>query len=112
LVSHFSEDCEFVDLSDGSRIEGRAAFLEDLVELFTAIPDFHVVEHRLVAEDGSVAAEIRLSGTHASEWRGIPPSGNVFVWETCSFYDLNEDDELLKRERMYYDAALLERQLV
>ena len=65
-----------------------------------------------MAESNSVAAEIRLSGTHVNEWRGIPASGNVFVWETCSFYDLNEADGLLKRERMYYDAALLERQLV
>ena len=112
LAAHFSEDCEFVDLSDGTRIEGRTAFLEDLVVLFSAIPDFHVVEHRLVAEGGSVAAEIRLSGTHLNHWRGLPPSGKVFVWDTCSFYDLNEDDMLLKRERMYYDAAALERQLV
>jgi uncharacterized protein (TIGR02246 family) len=70
LADHFSEDCEFVDLSDGTSIQGRAAFLEDLRDLFARVPDLHVVESRLVA-----------------------------------------DGERLLRERMYYDAARLDRQL-
>lgn len=111
LAGHFSEDCEFVDLSDGTRIHGRDDFLADLLGLFEAVPDFHVVESRVIAEGGVVAAEIRLAGTPAAEWRGCPPTGKGFVWETCSFYDLPDDGEHLLRERMYYDAAALERQL-
>jgi steroid delta-isomerase-like uncharacterized protein len=111
LAGHFADQCEFVDLSDGTRISGRPAFLADLLELFTAVPDFHVVESRVIAEGGVVAAEIQLSGTPVSEWRGHPPTGRPFVWDTCSFYDLDESSELLLRERMYYDATALERQL-
>jgi predicted ester cyclase len=111
LAAHFAEDCEFVDLSDGTRIQGKAAFLDDLVGLFTAVPDFHVVESRVIAEGGVVAAEIQLAGTPALEWRGITPTGRSFVWDTCSFYDLHSDREHLLRERMYYDAGALERQL-
>jgi predicted ester cyclase len=111
LAGHFSPDCEFVDLSDGTRIQGREDFLADLLGLFAAVPDFHVVESRVVAEGCVVAAEIVLSGTPASEWRGYPPTGSPFVWETCSFYDLHDDGEYLLRERMYYDAASLDRQL-
>lgn len=107
LADHFAEHCEFVDLSDGTRIQGKPAFLEDLVGLFTAVPDFHVVESRVIAEGGVVAAEIRLSGTPVSEWRGFEPTGRAFVWDTCSFYDLDEDLEHLLRERMYYDAGAL-----
>ena len=66
LADHFAEHCEFVDLSDGTRIQGKAAFLEDLLGLFTAVPDFHVVESRVIAEGGVVAAEIQLAGTPAS----------------------------------------------
>ena len=58
LAGHFSEDCEFVDLSDGTVIEGKEAFLADLLGVFSAVPDLHVVEKRLVAEDGVAAAEI------------------------------------------------------
>lgn len=111
LADHFAEECEFVDLSDGTRIHGRTAFLADLVQLFTAVPDFHVVRSRVIAEDGAVAAEIQLSGTPVSEWRGYPPTGRPFVWDTCSFYDIDRHSELLLRERMYYDAAALGRQL-
>jgi predicted ester cyclase len=111
LADHFAEHCEFVDLSDGTRINGKADFLEDLVGLFSAVPDFHVAHSRVIAEGGIVAAEIRLSGTPASEWRGFEPTGRPFVWETCSFYDLDADGEHLLRERMYYDAAALEAQL-
>jgi predicted ester cyclase len=111
LASHFSEDCEFVDLSDGSSIDGRPAFLEDLLDLFARVPDLHVVESRLVAEGGVVAAEIHLAGTPVAEWRGHPPNGRSFDWHTCSIYDLAPDGEHLARERMYYDAGRLDRQL-
>lgn len=111
LAGHFAADCQFVDLSDGTVIEGRAAFLADLIGLFTAVPDFHVVERRVVVEGGVAAAEIKLAGTPVAEWRGHPPSGAAFVWDTCSFYDLHPDGEHLLRERMFYDAARLDRQL-
>jgi len=111
LAAHFAPDCEFVDLSDGTVINGREDFLADLLGLFAAVPDFHVVERRLVVEGDAVAAEIKLAGTPAAEWRGFAPHGRPFVWDTCSFYDLHADGEHLLRERMFYDAARLERQL-
>jgi predicted ester cyclase len=111
LADHFAEDCEFVDLSDGSRINGRSDFLADLIGLFTAVPDLHVAGRRVVADGEVVAAEIRLAGTHANEWRGFAPTGVAFTWETCSFYELAEDGEHLLRERMYYDRARLDAQL-
>lgn len=111
LAAHFAEDCEFVDLADGSSIQGREAFLEDLLDLFARVPDFHVVEKRLAVEGGVCAAEIVLAGTHVNEWRGFAPTGAEFTWHTCSFYDLHADGEHLLRERMYYDGARLDRQL-
>jgi hypothetical protein len=45
-----------------------------------------------------------------SEWRGHAPTGRPFIWDTCSFYDVDRNSELLLRERMYYDAAALEAQ--
>lgn len=111
LAGHFADDCEFVDLSDGTVINGRDDFLADLLGLFAAVPDFHVVERRLVVEGDAVAAEIKLAGTPVAEWRGFAPSGRSFTWDTCSFYDLHADGEHLLRERMFYDAARLDRQL-
>jgi steroid delta-isomerase-like uncharacterized protein len=111
LAGHFSDDCEFVDLSDGSSIEGKEAFLADLLDLFQQVPDFRVIEKRLAVEGDVCAAEIVLGGTHVNPWRGFAPTGAEFVWHTCSFYDLHADGKHLRRERMYYDAARLDRQL-
>jgi steroid delta-isomerase-like uncharacterized protein len=110
LAALFAEDTELVDLADGTVTAGRAALEQELVALFTAIPDLHVSHRRLVAQGGVVAAEIDLTGTPVREFRGHPPTGRPITWVTCSFYDL-DDAGLIARERMYYDAGTLDRQL-
>jgi steroid delta-isomerase-like uncharacterized protein len=111
LAAHFAEDCELVDLSEGTTVRGREALLEDLVELFEAVPDLHVASRRIVAAGNVVAAEIELAGTPVRPFMGCEPSGARFSWETCSFYEINEDGSI-RRERMYYDKAALQRQLI
>ena len=110
LAAHFAEDCELVDLAEGTIVRGRAAQLDDLVALFTAVPDLHVESSRLVATGAVVAAEIALAGTPVQAFMGCEPSGRSFSWQTCSFYEINEDRSI-RRERMYYDKAALLRQL-
>lgn len=110
LAALFAEDTELVDLAEGTVTSGRADLLRELVALFAAIPDLHVSRRRLVAQGGVVAAEIDLAGTPVGEFRGHPPTGRPIMWITCSFYDL-DDAGLIARERMYYDAAALDRQL-
>ena len=46
-----------------------------VVESRTALPDFHVVIHSMVAEGDTVAARWTVTGTHLGEYRGIPPTG-------------------------------------
>jgi predicted ester cyclase len=110
LAAHFAEHTELVDLAEGTVVSGRAALLEDLVTLFTAIPDLHVSHRRVVAQGRVVAAEIDLAGTPVGEFRRHAPTGRPITWVTCSFYDIDETG-LIQRERMYYDAAALDRQL-
>ena len=110
LAALFAEDTELVDLAEGTATAGRAALLRDLVALYTAIPDLHVAHRRVVAQGRTVAAEIDLGGTPVSEFRGHAPTGRAITWVTCSFYDI-DDDGMIARERMYYDAAALDRQL-
>ena len=111
LVSHFARDCELVDLGDGGIVRGREALLVEVEDQLAHIPDLRVVETRLVGEGEVVAAEILLAGTHTVDWRGHPATGREFSWPTCSFYDLAADGEHIARERMYFDAAQLDRQL-
>jgi steroid delta-isomerase-like uncharacterized protein len=111
LASHFAEDCELVDLSQETTVFGRAALLEELVELFAAVPDLHVATKRIVGTGNIVAAEIELAGTHVRTFMGCEPTGRRFTWPTCSFYEINEDGSI-RRERMYYDKAALQQQLL
>lgn len=111
LVAHFAADCELVDLGDGGIVRGREALLAEVEELLAHVPDLRVAETRIVGEGAVVAAEILLAGTHTVAWRGQPASGREFSWPTCSFYDLAADGEHIARERMYFDAAQLDRQL-
>jgi uncharacterized protein (TIGR02246 family) len=111
LVAHFAPDCELVDLGDGGVVRGRAALLAEVEELLAHVPDLRVAETRMVGEGGVAAAEILLAGTHSVEWRSHAPTGREFSWPTCSFYDLSASGEHIARERMYFDAAQLDRQL-
>lgn len=43
-----------------------------------AFPDFRMELVELVAEDGTVVAHLRCSGTHEGEWLGIPATGRRF----------------------------------
>ena len=110
LAAHFAEDTELVDLAEGTVTSGRGALLDELAVLFAAIPDLHVSRRRVISQGGVVAAEIDLTGTPVGEFRGHPPTGGPITWVTCSFYDI-DDTGLIRRERMYYDAAALDRQL-
>jgi predicted ester cyclase len=44
----------------------------------SAFPDFRMEIVQLVAEDDTVVAHFRCSGTHRGEWLGIPPTGRRF----------------------------------
>jgi predicted ester cyclase len=43
-----------------------------------AFPDFRMEIILLVADEETVAAHVRCSGTHLGEWLGHPPSGRRF----------------------------------
>ncbi|MHC4147702.1 MAG: ester cyclase, partial [Planctomycetota bacterium] len=50
-----------------------------VVESRTALPDFHVEIHYMVAEGDKVAGHWTATGTHLGEYMGIPPTGKHFT---------------------------------
>jgi predicted ester cyclase len=44
----------------------------------SAFPDFRMEIVRLVAEDDTVVAHFKCSGTHLGEWLGVAPTGRRF----------------------------------
>ena len=53
----------------------RGEFLQSLVALRTAFPDWHVTIEEMVAEGDFVVDRFRISATHTGSAHGVPASG-------------------------------------
>lgn len=111
VVQLFSDDCLFIDVTQPEPSQGRVAFRAYMVETFVGMPDFQPESWVLIAEGDHVAAELVLTGTHAGEMFGYPPTGRVVRWHPAAFYTLNSTHDQVIREVYYYDLTSLTRQL-
>ena len=67
---------DYVNRSSGGGIGlSRGDFLQSLVALRTAFPDWHVTIEEMVAEGDLVVDRMRISATHTGSVNGVPPSG-------------------------------------
>lgn len=61
---------------------GHGAIRNYLAELTSAFPDLRVGTEVLVTQGDYVAWIRTHHGTHEREFRGLPPTGRVLVWQT------------------------------
>jgi len=111
VIDTYTEDCEIVDVAAPEPSYGHAILHEHMDSLLRVFPDMHIENERLLSGEHLVAAEFELVGTHSGDFLGHPASGNVLRWVTCSFFDLTDDDERIKRETYYYDLGSVVAQL-
>jgi steroid delta-isomerase-like uncharacterized protein len=69
----------FVDHSPAGRADGREAYRQGIIELFTAFPDFTAAVEDLLLEPRTGKAVLRWSatGTQRGAFLGIPASGRT-----------------------------------
>ena len=67
------------------------------------------VKHRY-ANDEAVILELFLSGRHTGGWQGIAATHREFKIPACTIFTFDDEDRLAS-ERVYFDGALLLRQL-
>src|ERR1700758_4597464 len=77
---------------------------------FRGFPDFHIDLMQRHVSDEAIILEIIISGTHMNEWSGIPASGRRAQFPCCCVYPFDDNDRI-RGERVYFDFALLRRQL-
>lgn len=65
--------------------------------------------HRYV-HDEAIIIEQTLSGTHTGTWQGIAATGRSFEVPVCTVYTFGKENRL-EGESVYFDSALLLRQL-
>jgi steroid delta-isomerase-like uncharacterized protein len=99
-------DDEPWELHYAGRDEVRG-FYQGLLE---AIPDLQIdVRHRHTGET-AVVLEVIIRGRHLGTWRGLPPTGARLQFPLCGIFTFDKADRLAG-ERIYYDRAMVLRQL-
>src|SRR5258708_36215644 len=75
LIAH---DCINHEVPPGMNNCGPEAIRQVVIMLRTAFPDLHFTIEELVAERGTVAGQVTMSGTHLGPFMGIAPTGRSF----------------------------------
>jgi len=68
---------EFVaeDVSGSGPVDGLAAYVEGVREVFTGFPDYHWDLQQVLVDGDTVVARLVGHGTHAGPFSGIAPTG-------------------------------------
>lgn len=106
VASMYTEDGVRHVVADGERAEGHEEIAANAQALIDAVPD-EVVEIRKVTEgtNDTVAVEWVFKGTHQNDMPGWPANGEAVELLGVSVCDMEGD--LIKEERVYWDAATL-----
>jgi steroid delta-isomerase-like uncharacterized protein len=75
-----------------------------------AFAQFKVAVTGLHAGEEAIVLEGMMSGTHVAEWQGVPATGRSFHIPVCAVFTFDEEEKIAG-ERIYFDGALLLRQL-
>lgn len=72
--------------------------------------DLRVEENRRYTSDSAIILEQTVSGKHTGIWEGIEATGRAVKLSVCTIYTFDTDNKLVG-ENVYFDGALLLRQL-
>jgi steroid delta-isomerase-like uncharacterized protein len=88
-------------------LDGVRSYYTDLIR---SVPDLSIdVQREHVAGD-AIILETVIRGTHLGTWRGLPATGRTVAIPLCGVFTFDENDDLAG-ERIYYDRALVLKQL-
>jgi steroid delta-isomerase-like uncharacterized protein len=103
LLSTLTEDCVY-ELPQGGHVwrghEGAARFYG---ELLTAFPDIHFELTDIVIGPQGVCEEARVTGTHESDWRDYPATGERVEFNVVIFFPWDPVARLFRGEKVYVD---------
>jgi steroid delta-isomerase-like uncharacterized protein len=110
IMGYYSDDV-VIQLPTGT-LTGKTAVRDNFVVPFVAgFPgNIHAVQ-RLAHAENLVAVEWKFEAMHTGEFLGIQPSGNHVQVPGCSFYEYRLDSRRITAGRIYFDVAMLLRQI-
>ncbi len=110
VIQTFGETARYDDEPWNKHYEGREQVRQFYEQLMAALPDLsiEIVRRHVAAE--TIILEVIIRGTQLGPWRGLPATGRCIEFPLCGVYTFSFDD-LLAGERIYYDRAMVLRQL-
>jgi steroid delta-isomerase-like uncharacterized protein len=110
LMETFGSDARYDDEPWHDHRVGIEAVRSYYAELLRSLPDISIdLRQRYVAMN-AVVVEVIIRGTHLGPWRGMPATGQRVDFPLCGIFTFDAEDRLAG-ERIYYDRAIVMRQL-
>ncbi len=110
VIRTFGAAARYDDEPWNQHWEGIEQVRQFYSQLMAALPDLTIeVLRRHIAED-TIVLEVIIRGTQQGGWRGLPATGRLVEIPLCGVYTFTSDDRLAG-ERIYYDRAMVFRQL-
>ena len=110
IIETFGDTARYDDESWNEHYEGREQVRQFYRELMAALPDLQIeIIRRHVAAE-TIVLEVIIHGTQLGAWRGLPATGRRIKVPLCGIYTFSSDDRLAG-EKIYYDRAMVLRQL-
>jgi steroid delta-isomerase-like uncharacterized protein len=110
VLSTFGDSARYDDEPWAEHHEGRDGVRRFYGTLMAAVPDLSIEIVKRHVADETIVLEVIIHGTQLGAWRGLPPTGRKLAIPLCGIYTFDPDDRLAG-ERIYYDRALVLRQL-
>jgi len=110
IMATFGATAHYDDEPWDAHYVGRDAVRAFYAGLLQALPGLRIDVQHTHASDSAVVLEVVIRGQHLGPWRGLPPTGAQIELPLCGIFTF-DDAERLAGERIYYDRAMLLRQL-
>jgi len=110
VIETFGDSARYDDEPWDAHYEGRDQVRQFYSQLMAALPDLSIEIVRQHVNEETIILEVIIRGTQCAPWRGLPATGRRVEIPLCGVYTFSSDDRLAG-ERIYYDRALVLRQL-
>jgi steroid delta-isomerase-like uncharacterized protein len=94
---------------DGGEVHDRESYAAYLRDGRSAFPDIHIAIEEIVANEDTVMTEVRITGTHEGEFKGLPPTGRAVDIRGMGKFVIG--DGTVEECHIYYDSQEMANQL-
>ena len=105
LAADHSDECR-VESPTAGTLTDRQAIEVVYRGWFSAFPDLEIATDDVIIDGDGVALALNVTGTHAGEFLGLPPSGRRFKFRAMFMFRLL-DGKIVHERRIYDFTGLL-----